>query len=640
MIERMKRLAERRTPIALGLVIALIFTVLGLTMISENSGSRVVRKPIYEISAVFISSDMADYLRNNTQSMKEMAFGKSFLSMKKEAGYRYQKTKQDPQAGYYLMKIELGHDLGNDSVLHLLGLFGQNFSAFDELGTMVCEYRTPFLTRYYTSLLSEQYIHTKSETLYVIAAYSRGDLNLGMIGEPELMDVSDSLKFAMGAYQTRHAIAIFLILLSILLLTVAHNLNAIRSKETIGYISVFSCLFGAWILTDFSRQTYNIMSSYEGVPSALLLLIYCVSKNYMSWAFVKMNSYFLEKPFSLKVMRVLIIEALIAGAFEMIMDVIRFFTWNPIFYELKNLSYIIMDWTIILGSLILFGLALYEAFENNIKARILSIGLAVCLFTFFVSQTTDLLVSHWGVIALAGSISIILTNTYNEAQRKMVSYMEDLKEKNKEMEQLNFELEYAQTELLLRLGGTVDMRSHETSMHVQRVAKYTKLIAKEIGMTEEEAEMLSMASTLHDVGKVGTPDSILNSPNKLTSLEYNEMKRHAKMGYEILNGSMVQILDIAAIVALTHHERFDGGGYPDGLKGEEIPVQGRIVAVADVFDALLSPRVYKKAWTLDEVFDHFTEESGRHFEPRIVEAILRNREALIEIMRSMPYEKE
>ncbi|MDO3409944.1 DUF3369 domain-containing protein [Saccharibacillus sp. CPCC 101409] len=188
--------------------------------------------------------------------------------------------------------------------------------------------------------------------------------------------------------------------------------------------------------------------------------------------------------------------------------------------------------------------------------------------------------------------------------------------------ELRREIENTQKEIIYTLGEIAETRSKETGFHVKRVAEYTKLLALKYGLPEEEAKLLELASPMHDIGKVGISDSILNKPGKLTEDEYRLMQTHALSGYEMLKHSNRPILKTAAIIALQHHEKYGGGGYPHGLRGEEIHLYGRITAIADVFDALASDRVYKKAWPLDEIVELFERERGRHFDPVLTDLFL------------------
>jgi PAS domain S-box-containing protein len=193
------------------------------------------------------------------------------------------------------------------------------------------------------------------------------------------------------------------------------------------------------------------------------------------------------------------------------------------------------------------------------------------------------------------------------------------------------EIEKVQKEIIFAMGSIGETRSQETGNHVRRVAEYSKILALASGLSEEKAEMLKQASPMHDIGKVGIPDSILLKPSRLTQEEWETMKTHTDLGFNMLNGSDRPLLKIASIVAYEHHEKWDGSGYPRGLKGEDIHIFGRITAVADVFDALGSDRVYKKAWEDERIFQLFRDESGKHFDPKLVEIFFENMNKLLEI---------
>ncbi len=189
---------------------------------------------------------------------------------------------------------------------------------------------------------------------------------------------------------------------------------------------------------------------------------------------------------------------------------------------------------------------------------------------------------------------------------------------------LNQEIKDTQKEIIYKAGEIGENRSQETGNHVKRVAEYSRILALLAGLGEEKSELIFIASPMHDIGKVGIPDSILNKPGKLTDEEWVIMQTHSKLGFNILKGSKRPLLKAAAIVAYTHHEKWDGFGYPNGTAGEKIHVFGRITAIADVFDALGSDRVYKKAWKLDKILDLFKEGRGKHFDPKLVDLFLDN----------------
>ncbi|MBN2737973.1 MAG: DUF3369 domain-containing protein [Spirochaetales bacterium] len=199
---------------------------------------------------------------------------------------------------------------------------------------------------------------------------------------------------------------------------------------------------------------------------------------------------------------------------------------------------------------------------------------------------------------------------------------------------LSREIEDTQKEILFTLGEVVETRSNETGYHVKRVAEYSKLLALKYGLSEAEAELIKQASPMHDIGKVGINDEILNKPGELTKAEFEVIKTHAKIGYDIFKSSNRKILKAAAIIAHQHHERYDGTGYPNGLKGENIHIYGRITCLTDVFDALDSNRVYKKAWPFDRILDYIKSEKGKLFDPRLVDIFFENIEEIKKIRES------
>lgn len=175
-------------------------------------------------------------------------------------------------------------------------------------------------------------------------------------------------------------------------------------------------------------------------------------------------------------------------------------------------------------------------------------------------------------------------------------------------------------ETLLCLGRAAEHRDPETHEHILRMSNYSRLIARQLGLSARECELLVLASPLHDIGKIGTPDRILLKPGRLTDGEFEIMKQHTVIGERILRNSVSPILRIGAQIAISHHEKFDGSGYPHGLTEHEIPLSGRIVAVADVFDALTSERPYKKAWSVDRACTLLREGRGFHFDPDCIDA--------------------
>jgi len=195
--------------------------------------------------------------------------------------------------------------------------------------------------------------------------------------------------------------------------------------------------------------------------------------------------------------------------------------------------------------------------------------------------------------------------------------------------QSQLDLRNSQEETIYRLSRAAEFRDDETGQHLQRMSRYCQLIARRIGLDEATCELLRIASPMHDVGKLGIPDRILLKPGKLTPDEFTIMKGHAEIGYRILVGSDATPLKMAATIAHTHHEKWDGNGYPRGLKGEDIPLYGRIAAIADVFDALTSARPYKPAWALEDALQLIRTNRGTHFDPTLVDVFF---DALPEVL--------
>lgn len=186
------------------------------------------------------------------------------------------------------------------------------------------------------------------------------------------------------------------------------------------------------------------------------------------------------------------------------------------------------------------------------------------------------------------------------------------------------ELKRTRLQVVQRLGRAAEYKDNETGMHVLRMSHYSKVLALAYGLSEEQADTLLHAAPMHDIGKIGIPDHIMLKPGKLTEEEFAVMKTHPEIGAEILGEADSDLLRIAKSVAMTHHEKWDGSGYPNGLKGEDIPVEGRIVAVADVFDALTSKRPYKEAWSIEKTLSVMKSESGKHFEPYLITLLEEN----------------
>jgi putative two-component system response regulator len=199
------------------------------------------------------------------------------------------------------------------------------------------------------------------------------------------------------------------------------------------------------------------------------------------------------------------------------------------------------------------------------------------------------------------------------------------------LERLKRELEYARHETIERLCRAAEFRDDETATHLQRMSHYCHLLGRKKGLDPYTCELLRVASPMHDVGKIGIPDHILLKPGRLTPDEFVIMKQHAEIGWRILSGSDSELLELAASIARTHHEKWDGSGYPRGLQGEDIPIEGRIAAVADVFDALTSARPYKKAWSLEDAVALLENGKAQHFDPDLVELFVASMDEVLEI---------
>jgi putative two-component system response regulator len=193
------------------------------------------------------------------------------------------------------------------------------------------------------------------------------------------------------------------------------------------------------------------------------------------------------------------------------------------------------------------------------------------------------------------------------------------------------EIRERERELIFRISRAAEFRDPETGAHIQRMAHYSQIIASSLGLDAATQKLILEAAPMHDVGKIGIPDYILLKPGKLTPEEFEVMKGHARLGHELLKESDSEIMRASATVALSHHEKYDGSGYPNQLKGQAIPLFGRIVAVADVFDALTSERPYKRAWPLEDAIRYLEDGRGAHFDPLCVEALLAGWDAVLDI---------
>jgi len=228
-----------------------------------------------------------------------------------------------------------------------------------------------------------------------------------------------------------------------------------------------------------------------------------------------------------------------------------------------------------------------------------------------------------------------LAQNLNDLNHDVLSREEELENKNRELRSLNSEIEATLRETMVAIGEIEEVRSNDVKNHTRRVSLLSATIARDYGMSEEDIKLIELTSPLHDIGKIGISDDILLKPDKLTKEEFEIMKTHAQLGYNILSHSKRIALKTAAEIAYGHHEKYDGNGYPQGLKGDEIPIFARIVAIVDVLDALLCSRVYKEAWNTKDVLEFIIQERGKHFDPNLVDIVINNFEKYSKLIESL-----
>ena len=224
-----------------------------------------------------------------------------------------------------------------------------------------------------------------------------------------------------------------------------------------------------------------------------------------------------------------------------------------------------------------------------------------------------------------------VSEIFTERDKEVLTLAASYSGKSLESSILRNELIETQREMIETMGEIGESRSQETGHHVKRVAKYSYELAKLAGLSESQCRLLKLASPMHDIGKVAIPDTILLKPGPLSKEEFDLMKTHTSIGYHVFKHSSRQLLRTAAIIAHEHHEKWDGTGYPNGLKEQEIHIFGRITAIADVFDALSSERVYKKAWSMEEIMTFLLEQRGKHFDPSLIDLFYQNIDTFIDI---------
>ncbi len=213
---------------------------------------------------------------------------------------------------------------------------------------------------------------------------------------------------------------------------------------------------------------------------------------------------------------------------------------------------------------------------------------------------------------------IALKNQASHLEALVSDRTSELEKSKYRLEQANLSIKKSRHDIITCLGKAADFRDRDTGFHINRVCHYTYILARELDFEDEYLDMLFDAAAMHDIGKIGIADNILLKSEPLTNGEYSRMKTHAQIGADIIKSNQSGVLGVAYNVALTHHEKWNGSGYPNGLKGEEIPIEGRIVAIADVFDALTSERPYKKSWPIEKAIQFLKDERGRHFDADLV----------------------
>jgi hypothetical protein len=266
---------------------------------------------------------------------------------------------------------------------------------------------------------------------------------------------------------------------------------------------------------------------------------------------------------------------------------------------------------------------------GRLRLRILPLAMAAPVIGGLYLLTAQLAFDHGAIVAVIapmfslglGTAGALVTSHLIETQaRRRVSHDNELLEER--VRDRTEELRETQLEIVRRLGQAAESRDGETGLHIERMSRLCQRLARAVGMSVEEAELLRHASVMHDVGKIGIPDRVLLKEGSFTPEEWETMKSHTTIGAVILAGSRSPLVRMAETIALTHHERWNGSGYPAGLRGQEIPLVGRICAICDVFDALLSKRPYKEAWSLPAAVEEIRRQSGQHFDPELVDAFL------------------
>lgn len=250
-------------------------------------------------------------------------------------------------------------------------------------------------------------------------------------------------------------------------------------------------------------------------------------------------------------------------------------------------------------------------------------------------NNTELLINVSNAL-IRRKLTIANRNYSARLKREVVDRTKELMTTIQRLERTDKQLRLSQRETIHRLAKAAEFRDNETAQHINRMSLYCDLLGRQLGLDDDRCELLLAASPMHDIGKIGTNDSILLKKGRHTEEEFEIMKQHAEIGYRILSGSESELLNMGAMIAWTHHEKYDGTGYPRGLTGEDIPLEGRITAVADVFDALTSKRVYKPAWSLEDAIELMSGQRGAHFDPELVDLFLESMPHVLVIKARFP----
>ncbi len=244
------------------------------------------------------------------------------------------------------------------------------------------------------------------------------------------------------------------------------------------------------------------------------------------------------------------------------------------------------------------------------------------------------LVNHLGdTIGVFQVINKLTADTFTKSDFELLDHLAMYAASNIENVILYEKLRKAQEDVIYKLSHATAYKDPETKNHIIRVGLYSAVIAKALGWRDDKVELIKLAAPMHDIGKVGIPDKILNKPDKLTDDEFEIMKKHTEYGYDILHGGDSELSKLAAIISLEHHEKWDGSGYPNHKKAKEISLEARITTVSDVFDALTSERPYKKAWSIEDTMKELQRTAGSHFDPEIVKLFERNIDKILEIKK-------